>query len=254
MESLQVQVQVQDESILIEKVCQIYEQLSKLETLKPSKDVDNLFTQLVHACIPHSSINVATLPPNIQEIRFKLIRLCGEAEGLLEAHFSTILGSFKNPLHHLNIIPYYSNYLKLGHGTLYRYKARLVANESTHVAGIDVDETFSPVVKPGTIRTVLRMFLSQRKYAIVILERAHMVNCNPSQTPVDTESKLGVDGDPMTLYRSLAGSLQYLTVTRPNISYAMQHVCLYMHDPREPYFLALKRILWYVQGTLDHGL
>ncbi|GKD91317.1 ribonuclease H-like domain-containing protein, partial [Tanacetum coccineum] len=51
------------------------------------------------------------------------------------------------------------------------------------------------------------MFLSQRKYAIVILERAHMVNCNPSQTPVDTESKLGDDGDPMTLYRSLAGSL-----------------------------------------------
>ncbi|GJT85980.1 nicotianamine synthase, S-adenosyl-L-methionine-dependent methyltransferase [Tanacetum coccineum] len=112
MESLQVQVQ--EESILIEKVCQIYEQLSKLETLKPSKDVDNLFTQLVHACIPHSSINIATLPPNIQEIRSKLIRLCGEAEGLLEAHFSTILGSFKNPLHHLNIFPYYSNYLKLG--------------------------------------------------------------------------------------------------------------------------------------------
>ncbi|GJS59477.1 nicotianamine synthase, S-adenosyl-L-methionine-dependent methyltransferase [Tanacetum coccineum] len=111
MESLQVQ----DESILIEKVCQIYEKISKLETLKPSKDVDNLFTQLVHACIPHSSINIATLPANIQEIRSKLITLCGEAGGLLEAHFSTILGSFKNPLHHLNIFPYYSNYLKLGH-------------------------------------------------------------------------------------------------------------------------------------------
>ncbi|GJW87554.1 nicotianamine synthase, S-adenosyl-L-methionine-dependent methyltransferase [Tanacetum coccineum] len=114
MESLQVQVQVQEEHILIEKVCQIYDKLSNLETLKPSKDVDNLFTQLVHACIPHSSINVATLPANIQEIRSKLIRLCGEAEGLLEAHFSTILGSYKNPLHHLNIFPYYSNYLKLG--------------------------------------------------------------------------------------------------------------------------------------------
>nr|GEV89897.1 nicotianamine synthase, S-adenosyl-L-methionine-dependent methyltransferase [Tanacetum cinerariifolium] len=43
-----------------------------------------------------------------------VIRLCGEAEGLLEAHFSTILGCFKNPLYHLNIFPYYSNYLKLG--------------------------------------------------------------------------------------------------------------------------------------------
>ncbi|GJV19172.1 ribonuclease H-like domain-containing protein [Tanacetum coccineum] len=74
---------------------------------------------------------------------------------------------------------------------------------------------------------------------------------------VDTESKLRDDGDPVsdpTLYQSLAGSLQYLTFTRPDISYAVQQVCLYMHDPRKPHFSALKRILSYVRGTLDHGL
>jgi hypothetical protein len=101
------------------------------------------------------------------------------------------------------------------------------------------------------------LFLSQKKYATEVLERAHMVNCNPSRTPVDTESKLRDDGDPLsnpTLYRSLAGSLQYLTFTRPDISYAVQQVCLHMHDPREPHFSALKRILRYVQGTLDYGL
>ncbi|GKG07126.1 ribonuclease H-like domain-containing protein [Tanacetum coccineum] len=68
------------------------------------------------------------------------------------------------------------------------------------------------------------MFLSRRKYAAEILERAHMANCNPIQTPVDTESNLGEDGDPvsdLTFYRSLA---------------------------------SLKRILRYVRGTLDHGL
>ncbi|GJS29662.1 ribonuclease H-like domain-containing protein [Tanacetum coccineum] len=62
-----------------------------------------------------------------------------------------------------------------------------------------------------------------------------------------TESKLGTDGDPVsdpTLYRSLAGDLQYLTFTRPDISYAVQHVCLYMHDSREPHFLALKICSW----------
>ncbi|GKC06476.1 ribonuclease H-like domain-containing protein, partial [Tanacetum coccineum] len=101
------------------------------------------------------------------------------------------------------------------------------------------------------------MFLSQKKYVVEIPERAHMVNCNPSQTPVDLESKLGIDGDPVsdpTMHRSLAGSLQYLTFTHLDISYAVQHVCLYMHDPREPYFSALRRILWYVRGTLDYGL
>lgn len=77
----------------------------------------------------------------------------------------------------------------------------------------------------------------------------------PSWTPVNTEPKLGVDGDPIsdpTLYMGLAGTLQYLTFTRPNISYDVQQVCLYMHDPRKPYFSALKRILRYVRGTLDY--
>ncbi|GKA10031.1 ribonuclease H-like domain-containing protein [Tanacetum coccineum] len=90
------------------------------------------------------------------------------------------------------------------------------------------------------------MFLSQKKYALELLKRAHMANCIPTRTPVDTESKLSYDGDPIsdpTLYRSLAYGLQYLTFTRPDISYAVQQVCLHMHDPREPYLAALKRVL-----------
>ncbi|GKB07838.1 ribonuclease H-like domain-containing protein [Tanacetum coccineum] len=54
-----------------------------------------------------------------------------------------------------------------------------------------------------------------------------MQHCNPCKTPVDTESNLGSDGDP---------------------------ICFYMHDPRDPHFHALKRILRYVCGTIDHGL
>ncbi|GKD41614.1 ribonuclease H-like domain-containing protein [Tanacetum coccineum] len=101
------------------------------------------------------------------------------------------------------------------------------------------------------------MFLSQRKYPTKFLELANMASYNLSRTPVDTESKLRADGDhvsDLTLYRSLASSLQYLTFTRPDIYYAVQHVCLYMNDPREPHFSTLKWILMYVRGTLDHGL
>ena len=101
------------------------------------------------------------------------------------------------------------------------------------------------------------LFLSQREYMLDILDHAGMSHCKPSSTPVDTHSKLSADGvsvaDP-SQYRSLAGALQYLTFTRPDIAYAVQQVCLYMHDPREPHLSALKRILRYRQGTLDLGL
>ncbi|GJS59860.1 ribonuclease H-like domain-containing protein [Tanacetum coccineum] len=76
-----------------------------------------------------------------------------------------------------------------------------------------------------------------------------MQKCNPGKTPVDIESKFGANGDPVSdpmLYRSLASALQYLTFTRSDISYAVQHVFLYMHDPREPHLVALKRISCYV--------
>ncbi|KAL4557518.1 hypothetical protein LXL04_035699 [Taraxacum kok-saghyz] len=101
------------------------------------------------------------------------------------------------------------------------------------------------------------MFLSQRKYAIEILERAKMLNCKPARTPADTSAKFDGTGPPVadpTLYRSLAGALQYLTFTIPDITYAVQQICLFMHDPREPHFAALKRILRYIRGTVDHGL
>ena len=102
------------------------------------------------------------------------------------------------------------------------------------------------------------LFLSQRKYAIEIIERADMSSCKPSPTSVDTKPKLNANSstpyaDP-SHYRSLARAFQYLTFMRPDIAYAMQQVCLFMHDPREEYIYALKRIVHYIQGTLNHGL
>nr|GEU88813.1 hypothetical protein [Tanacetum cinerariifolium] len=222
-------------------------------------------------------------------------------------------------------------------GTLSRYKARLVANDRSQQLGVDFDETFSPVVKPATIRMVLSLVVSRKwpihqldvnnaflneifiwtetstsclvlafcrlchtgqfyhsrydsslfiyrhesqvAYLLLYVDDFiltasstallhHLIDslhCKFDMTDlealnyflVDTESKLGLDGvsiqDP-TLYRSLAGGLQYLTFTRPDLSYAVQQICLYMHDPQEPHLAALKRILRYYQGTLDLGL
>lgn len=98
----------------MKQIIELYEKISSLESLKPSKDVNMLFTQLVLTCMPPSPIDVTKLCTKVQEMRSKLIRLCGEAEGLLEKHYSTLLATnYDNPLDHLEAFPYYSNYIKL---------------------------------------------------------------------------------------------------------------------------------------------
>ncbi|MCI41689.1 copia protein, partial [Trifolium medium] len=71
-------------------------------------------------------------------------------------------------------------------------------------------------------RHVGGLFLSQSIFSSDIIARAGMASCKPSATPVDTKQKLstlvGTPYDDPTLYRSLAGALQYLTFTRPDIS------------------------------------
>lgn len=107
-------------------------------------------------------------------------------------------------------------------------------------------------------RTPTGLFLSQQQYVLELLDRASMLNCNPISTPVDTKAKLSAaDGTPVsnpTTYRSLAGALQYLTLTRPDISYAVLQACLFMHDPRSSHFQLIKRIMRYLKGTSHYGL
>ncbi|KAI5348130.1 hypothetical protein L3X38_001017 [Prunus dulcis] len=56
------------------------------------------------------------------------------------------------------------------------------------------------------------------------------------------------------LYRSVVGALQYLTITRPDLSYAVNQVCQFMHSPTTMHWTAVKRILRYVKATYNHGL
>uniref|UniRef100_A0A803P916 Mitochondrial protein n=1 Tax=Cannabis sativa TaxID=3483 RepID=A0A803P916_CANSA len=85
-----------------------------------------------------------------------------------------------------------------------------------------------------------------------------MSNCSSCSTPVDIKSKLSATSDTpfddRTKYRSLVGALQYLTFTRPDISYVVQQICLHMHAPTNEHMRAFKCIIRYLQGTLSHGL
>jgi hypothetical protein len=85
-----------------------------------------------------------------------------------------------------------------------------------------------------------------------------MSECHPTATLVDAQTKLSAsEGAPVanrSEYQSLASALQYPTLTRPDLAYAVQQVYLFMHDPRELHLALIKRILRYVKGSLSAGL
>ncbi|KAG8492721.1 hypothetical protein CXB51_010467 [Gossypium anomalum] len=226
-------------------------------------------------------------------------------------------------------------------GTIARYKGRLVVKGYLQEAGIDFHETFSPVVKPTTIRVVLalaqrggpnlvcrlkkalyglkqaprawfsklRDFLlashfmltksdgslfikntngvllyvliyvddiivtgnhqgsidafvtsldtHQRKYIQDLLKRAHMDQAKGSPTPMTTSTSLsqhvGSAIENESDYRSIVGALQYVVITRPDITFAVNKVCQFMYRPLDQHFKAVKRILRYLQSTMEYG-
>jgi hypothetical protein len=102
------------------------------------------------------------------------------------------------------------------------------------------------------------LFLHQRTYTLDVIKRAGMADCKLCTTTVDLPAKLAADlGPPVqdaSQFRSIAGALQYLTFTWPDITYVVQQICLHMHDPREPHLAAMKRILRCLQGTSYYGI
>lgn len=101
------------------------------------------------------------------------------------------------------------------------------------------------------------IFLNQAKYIHDLLDRTKMLDCKPVSSPA-TSDKLGhSSSDPVsypTLYRSVVGALQYVTLSRPDVSYAVNQACQFLKAPEEHHWRAVKRILRYLKGTISYGM
>uniref|UniRef100_A0A2N9FCJ0 Reverse transcriptase Ty1/copia-type domain-containing protein n=1 Tax=Fagus sylvatica TaxID=28930 RepID=A0A2N9FCJ0_FAGSY len=204
-------------------------------------------------------------------------------------------------------------------GSIERYKARLVAKGFHQQPGIDYDETYSPVIKPTTVRTVLSLaisagttglvfatqfavncscssdkaidtllsdlktdfavkqlgplkfflgievintpigvLLSQQRYITDILSHTKILEAKPVSTPMASSTNLSTyEGKPFpdnTLFRSTMGALQYLSITRLDIAFAVNKLSQFMHKPTQTHWQSVKCLLRYLKSTIQLGL
>jgi hypothetical protein len=100
--------------------------------------------------------------------------------------------------------------------------------------------------------------ISHRKYAKDILEEIGLMGAKPVDTPMDPNTKLLPNqGEALShpeRYRRIVDKLKYLTVTHPDISFAVSVVSQFLNSPCERHWEAFIHILKYIKGALGHGL
>ncbi|BBG99019.1 BURP domain-containing protein, partial [Prunus dulcis] len=110
----------------------------------------------------------------------------------------------------------------------------------------------------GVIQAESYIFLHQKKYARTLLDKFGFKDCKAVSTPLAMNEKLSKeDGSEQAdekVYRQIVGSLLYLTATRPDIMFAASLLARYMHGPTKKHMGTAKRVLRYIQGTLDYGI
>ncbi|GJZ92376.1 retrovirus-related pol polyprotein from transposon TNT 1-94 [Tanacetum coccineum] len=108
------------------------------------------------------------------------------------------------------------------------------------------------------LRNPSGLAMTQRKYTLDLLKLAGVLDTKPCATPIEPITKLNLtDGTPLsdpTLYRTLVGKLIYLTITRPDISFAAQSLSQFLKEPRTTHMAALTRVLRYLKLCPGQGM
>ncbi|CAM8991073.1 unnamed protein product [Rhodiola kirilowii] len=102
------------------------------------------------------------------------------------------------------------------------------------------------------------ILITQSKYAKNLIKKFDLEKATHKRTPAATHLKITKDDAgtkvDQTRYRSMIGSLLYLTTSKPDVAYAIGVCARYQADPKESHLLQVKRIIKFVSGTVDFGI
>ena len=108
------------------------------------------------------------------------------------------------------------------------------------------------------IPTPARLFLSQHKYIRELLSNTNMSSAKDVSTPLSTTQSLklldGTTNVDNTKFPRIIGSLQYLSLMHPNISFVVNKLSQFMHKPTTTHFTTTKRLFRYLKQTIFHGI
>ncbi|XP_026428895.1 uncharacterized protein LOC113324822 [Papaver somniferum] len=133
--------------------------------------------------------------------------------------------------------------------------SRFVSTPSTSFAMKDLDEIHyflgMEVTKSISGNNLL---LTHRKYNFEILEKTTMLDCKPSATPIFSGTRVSLHaGEPLqnpSEYKAIVGASKYLTLTRPDITFAVNYTSQFLHASTSEHMLLVKRILRYLKSSL----
>ncbi|GJX00715.1 retrovirus-related pol polyprotein from transposon TNT 1-94 [Tanacetum coccineum] len=174
------------------------------------------------------------------------------------------------------------------YGGVLKNNVWLVAKVYRQAEGINFEESFAPVARIEAIKIFLAyvahknmvvyqmdvkteflngilkedvpigIFINQSKYALEMLKKYGLEQCDAVDIPMVGQSKLDEDpnGTPVdpTPYQGMVGSLMYLTVSRPNLVFAICMCARYQEKPTEKHLGVVERLFRYLKGTINMGL